>query len=68
MTKAQNTIPSYIKMLKIKSSSTVKAVLKWIEHEITILWHKCSFLDEEEIKSAKIVKTVNIKIKNNDKK
>ena len=31
--------------------------------EITILHHKCSSLDDEQIKSVKIVKTVNQKLK-----
>jgi len=33
-----------------------------------ILCYKCLFLDEEEIKSANIMKIVNIKIENNDKR
>ena len=33
-----------------------------------ILCHKYSFLDKEEIKSANIIKIMNIKIKDNNKK
>jgi len=33
-----------------------------------ILCHKCSFFDKEEIKSANIIKTVNMKIEDNDKR
>ena len=33
-----------------------------------ILCHECLSLDEEEIKLTNIIKTVNTKIKNNDKK
>jgi len=67
-TKMQNTAFNYIKMLKMKSNFIVKAVLKQIKCKIMILWHECSFLNEKEVKSAKIVKTVNTKIKNNDKR
>ena len=55
-------------MLKMRLNFIVKAVLKWIKYKITILWHECLFLDKEKIKSVKIVKIVNIKIENNDKK
>ena len=33
-----------------------------------ILWHKCSSLNREEIKLAKIVKIMNTKIEDNDKR
>jgi len=33
-----------------------------------ILCHECSSLDRKEIKSANIMKTVNMKIEDNDKK
>ncbi len=65
--KIQKTIFNYVKILKMRLNSTVKVVLKWIECEIMILWYECLSLDKEEIKSVKIVKTVNIKIKDNDK-
>ena len=42
-------------------------MLKQIEHKITILWHKYLFLDEEEAKLTKIVKIMNMKMKDNDK-
>ena len=67
-TKTQNTAFNYAEMLKMRMNSTVKAVLKQIKHKITILQYKCSFFDREKIKSAKIVKTVNTNIENNDKK
>ena len=67
-TKTQDTAFNYIEMLKIKVNFIIKIIFKQIECKITILQHKYSFLDEEKIKSAKIVKTMNIKIKNNDKK
>ena len=54
--------------LKIRLNSTVKIMLKKIEHKITILQYKYLFLDEKKIKLTKIVKTINMKIKNNDKK
>ena len=67
MTKTQDTAFNYAKILKMRSNLIIKAVLKWIKHEIMILWYECSSLDREEIKSAKIVKTMNTKIKDNDK-
>ena len=66
--KTQNTVFNYAEMLKIELNSIIKIVLKQIKHEITILQQECLFLDKEEIKSAKIVKTVNTKIENNSKK
>ena len=33
-----------------------------------ILQHECSFLNEKKIKLTKIMKTINTKIENNDKK
>ena len=66
--KTQNTFFSYAEMLKMKLNSTVKAVLKQIECEIMILQHKCLSLDREKIKLTKIVKIMNMKMKNNDKK
>ena len=54
-------------MLKIRLNSIIKVMLKQIEHEITILQHKCLLLDKEEAKLAKIVKIVNTKIGSNDK-
>src|SRR5436190_9739803 len=65
--KTQNTVFSYAEMLKIKINFTVKTMFKQIKCEIMILQHKYSFIDEKEIKSAKIVKIINTKIKNNDK-
>ena len=49
MMKTQNTAFSYAEMLKIRSNLIIKTVFKQIEWEITILWHKCLFLDEKEI-------------------
>ena len=66
--KTQDTIFNYAKMLKMKSNLIVKIVFKWIKHEIMILWCECSFFNEKEIKSTKIVKIMNIKIEDNDKK
>ena len=68
MTKMQDTVFSYVEMLKMKSNLIVKTVFKQIKCKITILQHECSSLNREEIKSAKIVKTVNTKIEDNDKK
>ena len=68
MTKMQDTAFSYTEMLKMRLNLIVKAVFKQIKHEITILQHECSFLNEKEIKSAKIVKIMNTKIEDNDKK
>ena len=68
MMKIQNAASNYIKIMKIKLNSTIKVVFKWIKHEIMILWYKCSFFDEEEIKSAKIMKIMNTKIENNSKR
>ena len=68
MIKTQDTAFNYIEMLKMKSNLIVKVMLKWIECEITILWCECSSLNRKKIKSAKIVKTVNTKIENNDKR
>ena len=65
--KAQNIFSSYTKMLKIGLNSTIKVVLKCIKYEIIILQHKCSSLDKEKIKLAKIIKIVNTKIENNNK-
>jgi len=67
MTKAQNAIPNYAEMLKMRLNSTVKAVFKRIKHKIIILQCECLSLNREEIKSAKIMKTVNTKIEDNDK-
>src|SRR6266487_7162602 len=67
MIKAQNTILSYAEMLKMRLNSIVKAVFKRIKHKIIILQCECSSLNKEEIKSAKIMKTMNTKIKDNDK-
>ena len=67
MMKAQNIILSYAEMLKMKLNFIIKAVLKKIEHKIIILQCECSSLNKEEIKSAKIMKTMNTKIKDNDK-
>ena len=68
MTKTQDAAFNYAEILKMKSNLIIKIVLKWIECKITILWHEYSSLNRKEIKSAKIVKTVNTKIENNDKK
>ena len=59
---------SYTEILKMRSNFIVKIVFKWIKHEIMILWCECSFFNEKEIKSTKIVKIMNIKIEDNDKK
>ncbi len=67
MMKAQNVILSYAEILKIRLNSTVKAVFKRIKHKIIILWCECLSLNKEEIKSAKIMKTVNTKIEDNNK-
>ena len=67
-TKTQDMTFSYTEMLKMKSNLIVKTVLKWIEHKIIILWCECSFLNKEKIKLTKIVKMMNTKIENNDKK
>ena len=66
--KAQDTAFSYAEMLKMKMNFIIKTMFKQIEHKIIILQYKYSFLDEEKIKSAKIVKIINTKIRNNDKK
>ena len=50
----------------MRLNSIMKVVPKQIKHEIIILRHKCPLLDKEEAKSAKIVKTINIKIRNNN--
>src|SRR5437667_6177589 len=68
MIKTQKAVFNYTKMMKMRLNSTVKAVLKQIEHEIMILYCKCSSLDREEIKLTNIMKTMNMKIKNNNKK
>ena len=68
MTKTQDMTFSYAKMLKMRSNLIVKAVFKWIECKIMILQYECSSLNEKEIRSAKIVKMMNIKIENNDKR
>ena len=67
MTKTQDAVFSYAEMLKMRSNLIVKAVFKQIEQEITILQYEYLSLDEEEVKPAKIVKIMNMKIKNNDK-
>ena len=66
--KTQNAIFSYVEILKMKLNSIVKAVFKQIKHEIIILQYQYLFLNEEEIKSTKIMKTMNTKIENNNKK
>ena len=43
-------------------------MFKQIKHEIIILQYEYLSLNEEEIKSTKIVKIVNTKIRNNDKR
>ena len=68
MTKTQDTALSYAEMLKMRLNLIVKTVFKQIKHEITILQCECSSLNKKEIKSAKIVKMMNTKIEDNDKK
>ena len=65
--KTQNAIFNYAEMLKIRLNFIIKAMLKQIKHKITILQCECLFFNKE-IKSAKIMKIINTKIKNNDKK
>src|SRR5436190_7628034 len=67
-TKMQDMTFNYVKMLKIKSNLIIKAMLKQIKCEIMILQYEYSSLNREEIKSAKIVKMMNTKIENNNKK
>ena len=68
MTKMQDMIFNYTEILKMRSNFIVKAMFKQIEHEIMILWHECSSLNEKEIKLAKIMKMMNTKIEDNNKK
>jgi hypothetical protein len=65
--KTQDATPSYAETLKMGLNSTVKAVPKRIEREITILRRECPPLDGEEAKPARIVETVNTKIGDNGK-
>ena len=67
-TKMQDMTFNYAEMLKMRSNLIVKAVLKQIKHKIMILQHEYSSLNREEIKLTKIVKMMNTKIENNDKK
>ena len=67
-TRTQEAAPSYAEMLKMGSNLIVKAVFKQIEQEIMILQRECLSLDREEAKPAKIVKTVNTKMRNNSKR
>ena len=68
MTKMQDTVLNYVEMKKMKSNLIVKVVFKYIECKITILECECSSLDKKETKLTKIVKMMNTKIKNNNKK
>ena len=52
----------------MKMNFIVKTMFKQIEHEIMILWHECSSLNKKEIKLAKIMKMINTKIEDNNKK
>ena len=67
-TKMQDMTFNYAEMLKMRSNLIVKAVLKQIKHKIMILQHEYSSLNREEIKLTKIVKMMNTKIENNNKK
>ncbi len=68
MMKTQKITLNYIKILKMRLNSIIKIMFKKIKHEIIILWYKYLFLNRKEIKSAKIMKIMNIKIEDNNKK
>ena len=68
MIKTQDMTLNYTEILKMKSNFIVKIMFKWIKHRIMILQHEYSFFNEKKIKLTKIMKIINTKIENNDKK
>jgi len=68
MTKTQDAVFSYAEMLKMRSNFIIKTVFKQIKQEITILQHECLSFNRKKIKSAKIMKIMNTKMRDNSKK
>ena len=52
----------YADVIRENSAVTEKSVFKQMNHEITILHYKCLSLNNKQIKSVKIMKTINLKL------